>query len=485
MEACRMTFFLAKTLVILLFFIGTACSISSQKGSLKTDNERRAEPSDKRVDLPPEGRTFGSKEGDSPSSSGVGPKAGRSHLAEQESLLKRAQESFQRSQDLWQKGDSQSAIAALDEAYNRILQVNPDGELDLAREKEKIRLLICKRMLEIYASQHTTAKGSEKDIPLALNRYVEREINLFKGSERKFFVEGYKRSGKYRPMILAALERAGLPKELSWLPLIESGFNEKAFSRARALGLWQFIPSTGYKFGLTRDHWRDERMDVQKSTQAAIAYLRELHDIFGDWYTVLAAYNCGEARVLKVIRTQKINYLDNFWDLFEKLPQETARYVPRFIATLLIINDPGRFGFNLGEPHPSIPFEKVKISRQMSLKDVAKILTVSSETVETLNPELRLKVMPPGTYELRVPEGTGDLLLAKLKENPASPISPKPHVLHQVQPGETLGQLAARYRTSVQAIADLNQLKDKDILKVGQKLRIPAAGSAAANQPGK
>jgi membrane-bound lytic murein transglycosylase D len=133
-------------------------------------------------------------------------------------------------------------------------------------------------------------------------------------------------------MILEKLEAAGLPAELSWLPLIESGFKVKALSRARALGLWQFIPSTGYKFGLKRDQYIDERIDFEKSSDAAIAYLKELHNIFGDWSTVLAAYNCGEGRVLRVIRTQNINYLDDFWDLFGRLPFETARYVPRFLA---------------------------------------------------------------------------------------------------------------------------------------------------------
>ena len=110
---------------------------------------------------------------------------------------------------------------------------------------------------------------------------------------------------------------------------MESGFKIQAYSRARALGLWQFIPSTGYKFGLSRDEWVDERMDVEKSTQAAIAYLKELHGMFGDWLTVLAAYNCGEGRVLRVISRQHINYFDRFWDLYNQLPRETARYVPR------------------------------------------------------------------------------------------------------------------------------------------------------------
>ena len=214
-------------------------------------------------------------------------------------------------------------------------------------------------------------------------------------------------------------------------------------------------------------------MDPQKSTRAAIAYLQELHNIFGDWCTVLAAYNCGEGRALEVIRTQKINYLDNFWDLFEKLPQETARYVPRFLATLHMISNPGRFGLDLEGLHPPLAFESARISKQVSLKDVAKILAVSAGSIEALNPELRLKITPPAPYDLKVPIGKGDFLLAKLTGASGSKSSPKTHLVHRVQKGETLGQLAGRYHTSVQAIADLNHLTEKDLLRLGQELKIP------------
>ena len=216
-------------------------------------------------------------------------------------------------------------------------------------------------------------------------------------------------------------------------------------------------------------------MDVGKSTRAAIAYLRELHNIFGDWCTVLAAYNCGETRVLEVIRKQRINYLDNFWDLFEKLPNETARFVPRFIAAIMIISDPGKFGFDLGEPRPPLAYEPVRISKQVLLKDVATVLAVSSESIETLNPELRLKITPSVPYDLKVPKGKGELLLSKVNELSAPHFSQKPYDIHihKVQSGETLTQLAGRYRTSVQAIADINHIRGKDLLRVGQKLKIP------------
>jgi len=482
-----MNSYLARTLVILLFFIAAACSLPRQNQAPKPEDhlQPKSPPApDEKPRLPQEDKTVAPVEPASQPPPSPEPRLEpeRNQAQNPEFLLNEARESFRHSQDFWGKGDLKNAIAALDQAYRLILQVDPRGDEDLAHQKEKIRLTVCKRMLEIYATQQTSAEGLQKAIPLVWNRYVEREINLFKSGEKKFFVEAHKRSGRYRPMILTALERAGLPKELSWLPLIESGFRADALSSARALGIWQFIPSTGYKFGLKRDRWLDERMDAQKSTQAAIAYLRELHNIFGDWCTVLAAYNCGEVRVLEVIRTQKINYLDNFWDLFEKLPQETARYVPRFIAALLIISDPGRFGIDLEEPHSLLSFEPVRISKQMLLKDVAKSLEVSLESIEALNPELRLKITPAEAYDLKVPCGKGDLLLSKLDEIPVARFSEKRYAFHRVQSGETLTQLAGRYHTSVKMIMEINNIKEKDFLRVGQKLKIPAGGAAAGKE---
>jgi len=400
-------------------------------------------------------------------------------------ILDVALEFCQTSQDYWGQGDFENAIDALDQAYSLILSADTNESPKLIQQKEDIRFMICKRMLEIYASRYIVAAGNHDAIPMVMNRHIEKEIKLFQGPERKFFVRSYKRSGRYRSEIIKALEEAGLPKELSWLPLIESGFKVKALSRARALGLWQFIPSTGYKFGLKRDQWIDERMDVTKSTQAAIAYLKELHNIFGDWTTVLAGYNCGEAKVLRVIRDQNINYLDNFWDLFEKLPWETARYVPRFLAALFIINDPEKYGFDLNDLDPPQSYEKVTVSKHMRLKDIANTLGISHETLEELNPELRYKVTPPDTYELKVPKGKGALLIASLDEIPTWTPPERIYAYHRVRPGETLGLLAARYKTSVRAIADANHIKRRNYIRVGQRLKIPLRGKQQRYTSGK
>jgi membrane-bound lytic murein transglycosylase D len=380
-------------------------------------------------------------------------------------------------QAFWQNGELESALEALDKAYSLILTVEPDDPAKWVQQKEDLRFLISKRILEIYASRNIVVNGNHNAIPRELNANIQREINLFtRGPEKKFFIASYQRSGRYRPMILEKLEAAGLPAELSWLPLIESGFKVKALSRARALGLWQFIPSTGYKFGLKRDQYIDERIDFEKASDAAIAYLKELHSIFGDWSTVLAAYNCGEGRVLRVIRTQNINYLDDFWDLYGRLPFETARYVPRFLAALHIIENLEKYGMADIDVYPAITFETVDVHRQVHLKDLASPLGTTLDALKDLNPELRYSVLPPSTYTLRVPVGKKNLLLASIDQVPLSSPPRPAFVYHRVKTGESLSTIARRYHTSVKKIMWANNLKRSSYIVAGKKLKIPQRG---------
>jgi len=308
---------------------------------------------------------------------------------------------------------------------------------------------------------------------------VEYEIKQFQTVERNFFINSYKRSGRYINKIVKELNEAGLPEELAWLPIVESGFSERALSPARALGLWQFIPSTGYKFGLKRDDWIDERLDPEKSTKAAIAYFQELHRMFGDWTTVLAAYNSGEGNVLRVIRGQKINYLDNFWDLYEGLPRETARYVPRFLATLHILKEPEQYGFDLGETEEPLSFEVVTIEKQVRLDAIAKELGISEALFYDLNPELRLKVTPPTPYSLRTPPAMSEALLASLDSIPEwSHIRTilASYAYHRVSKGETLYSIAKRYKTTVAAISKANNIRNGQFIRAGRRLQIPLSG---------
>jgi membrane-bound lytic murein transglycosylase D len=394
-----------------------------------------------------------------------------------QNLLDTALDFYNASQEFWSEGNLEKAIEGLDQAYIFALKIDTDVNPELFQQKEDLRFMISKRILEIYASRYTAVNGNHQEIPMTMNEYVEKEIKRFQGSERRFLTESYKRSGRYMDKIVKALKEAGLPEELAWLPLIESGFKVRALSRARALGLWQFIPSTGYKFGLKRDTWIDERLNPEKATAAAIDYLKELHQIFGDWTTVLAGYNCGEGRVLKKIRNQKINYLDNFWDLYEQLPYETARYVPRFLATLHILKDPVKYGVKLEEPYSPIVYENVTIEKPVQLKTVARKTGIALKELSDLNPELRRKVTPPTSYSLKVPVGKGEKLLASLDEIPAWSPPKNAYVYHRVRKGETLSLIALRYRTSVKRIVSANNIRRKHFIRAGKKLKIPLRGS--------
>ncbi len=393
-------------------------------------------------------------------------------LSDQE-LLDSALEFCQTASDYWEHGDLDNALDALDQAYSLILKVDGNGKPEIDQQKDDLRFTISKRIIEVYSSRFTVASGNGKEIPLVMNKYVKQAIRLFQTQERNFFLNAYRRSGRYRPLIVKMLKEAGLPEELSWLPLIESGFKIRALSRARALGLWQFIASTGYKYGLKRDRWVDERMDPEKSTRAAIAYLKELHRIFGDWTTALAAYNCGEGTVLRCIRTQHINYLDNFWDLYQKLPMETAFYVPKFMAVLHILSNPSAYGFTLPATDGPVEAETVTIDKQVHLKTIARNLNISYQLLRELNPELRFNSTPNRPYALKLPKGKGKLLMAKLKDLPVwSPPVPA-YVVHRVRRGETLSGIAKRYRSSVRAIVAFNRLRSARFIRAGWKLKIP------------
>ncbi len=397
-------------------------------------------------------------------------------------LIDSALELLQTSNTYWEQGDLDNAIVCLDRAYSFALDINNNTGPEIIQQLEDVRIAIAKKTLEVYSSRYTTANGFHKAIPLPseINSHVQKAINLFKGKEKKWFLKVYARSGKYRPAIVRKLKEAGLPEELSWLPFIESGFSTGAYSSARALGMWQFIASTGYKYGLERDNWIDERMDAEKSTNAAIAYLKELHQIFGEWTTALAAYNCGEARVLRVIRQQKISYMDNFWDLYEKLPRETAFYVPKFMAVQYILNDPAAYGIELPPLEEELKYEKVNINKQMLLKTLSKEMDIEYDRLKELNSELRQNVTPNTTYELKVPEGKGEILIAKLNDIPVY-VPPVPaYVTHRVRSGESLSVIAEKYNTSIKSIMNMNGLKSRNFLRAGWKLKIPTGKYTSA-----
>ncbi len=389
-------------------------------------------------------------------------------------LLDESLEAYESSQVFWEQGNFDDAFAALDRSYELMAEVPLNGDPYIAQEKEDLRHLISRRIMEIYASRRTTVGDMNKAIPLEVNEYVEREIKSFQGPERKFFLESYQRSGLYRDMMVEELKAAGLPEQISWLPLVESGFKSRALSRARALGLWQFISSTGYRYDLQRDWWIDERMDPHKATLGAIGYLTDLHNLFGDWYLALAGYNCGENNVLKAIRRQGEGYFDQFWDIYTRLPRETRRYVPRLLAVLTILEDPEAYGFNdLPEPFPPLEWDEVEIERSAELTALDKAMGLESGTLAILNPELRRKATPQDPYELKIPGGETATLLASLDSLPEWEAPANSTSVHRVRRGETLSGIASRYGTRVSVLMDLNNLRSANRIWPGQQLHVP------------
>lgn len=373
------------------------------------------------------------------------------------------------------EGDFDQGLSALDKAYSALLLIHEeDTPVELSRQKENLRYLISKRILEIHASLNNNDIGSHASIPMIMNRQVMTEIKvLTKGGDDSFFSKAYKRSGIYHDIIFKELNTAGLPEELFWLPLIESGFRVDALSPARALGLWQFIPSTGYKFGLKRDHYIDERLDPVKSTKAAVAYLSELHDLFGDWSTALAAYNCGEKTVLKLIQEQHISYLDNFWDLYDRLPRETQRYVARFIATLHIVNNPGKYGIKSPVMDRPVRYETIQVEKRVTLKDIAGKIGTAEDTMKFLNPELRYGILPESAYDLKIPLNKKQLLTQNIHSIAITPPPTAYFVYYKVKKGDTLTSIARRYKTNLSKIISINHIRNNHIIEIGTVLKIP------------
>jgi membrane-bound lytic murein transglycosylase D len=394
-------------------------------------------------------------------------------------LLESAFAAYEEAQEALAREDMEGALAKLDEAYGFLLRMSVPADSPLLQEKRDLRLLIAQRIQKISASRTALASSVNGSIPLVENQWVLREIKSFQTAERKAFEESYRRSGLYRDMILEELRRERLPEQLAWIPLIESSFKPRALSRARALGMWQFIRSTGYRYGLKQDKYVDERMDPVKSTRAAIQYMIELHDMFGDWTTAIAAYNCGEAAVQRVIRAQKVDYFDSFWDIFANLPFETARHVPRFIATLLIVSDPAKYGFELPAPDPPAGFETIKVNAAVRLATLSQNLGLDPSLLVSLNSELRHDSTPNYPYDLRVPAGYGEQCLACIASLPQYIPPDVVTDRYTVRRGDTLGGIASRYRTSVATLKRLNNLRG-NLIRVGQVLRIPSRGGVEA-----
>ena len=309
------------------------------------------------------------------------------------------------------------------------------------------------------------------DIPMVLNDKVVAYVDYFSTRHKAFFTASLARSGRYVEAFRTTFEAAGIPKDLVYMAHVESAFKTNAYSKAKAKGIYQFMAATGRRYGLRIDSWIDERSDPQKSARASAAYLKDLHDMFGDWYLALAAYNAGEGKVGRSLaKTRK----EDFWSLAstKALRAETRNYVPAILAATLIAKQPEKYGFEV-QFDPPVVNEVVKIEGQTDLRILARLATVDPETLRQLNQQLRRGMTPPGTTtDVYVPVGLGETLAQAYATMPEA--DRLVLVRHQVADGESLAFVARHYGVSSAAITSANHLGKSATLRPGQELIIPA-----------
>lgn len=317
------------------------------------------------------------------------------------------------------------------------------------------------------------------DIPIEVNGSVAKWVTYFTtGSGREYYKRWMRRSGRYRPMMYAKLDAAGMPRDLVYLSMIESGYNAHAYSVAHAAGLWQFIPSTGKMYGLRIDYWVDDRRDPAVSTDAALTFLAELNTIFkGDWRLAWAAYNTGPGRVRKATRTAGTT---DFWKIQAGpyLAAETDNYVPKIMAAAIIGHYPERYGFTDIDFEPELAYDEVHIKEAVEVRVLAKAAGMTEDEFRFLNPALRRFATPADGHKIRVGKDQGELFTTALAMVPKT--ERLTVVKHTVRRGETLSVIAGKYNVSVSAISNANHMRNVNRIYVGMELVIPRNGASAA-----
>lgn len=309
------------------------------------------------------------------------------------------------------------------------------------------------------------------DIPITINDRVERFIKRFQTEKREPFRNWLVRLTRYAPRMRGILRENGLPEDLVYLAMIESGFNVSAYSPAHACGPWQFIKETAKRYNLQVNDWLDERRNPEKSTRAAANYLKNLYREFGCWYLAAAAYNAGENRVRRIIATYGIT---DFWEMcgYDLFPKETRDFVPQMIAAAIIAKDPERYGFIGLEYQQPIHCATVSVPPEADLKAVALACGVDYQVLSGLNPELRRGCTPPGNYYLvNIPESN----LQFFKDNFArvKPVVKIGYHRYVVEKGDTLAIIAQKFDISQKALARANKIKRPRSIKKGKALRVP------------
>lgn len=330
---------------------------------------------------------------------------------------------------------------------------------------------------ESAAAPVRTAAGATWDLPNLDHDRVDYWVERFTTSKRDDFTRFLERSGRYVPMISAKLEERGMPQDLIYLAMIESGFNPKAYSPAAASGLWQFIAETGKRYGLDVNQAVDERNDPEKATDAALTYLTELHERFDSWYLAAAAYNTGENRVGRIMREEtgsERGSEESYYQIWERLPRETRDYVPLMIAAARIAKEPQKYGFGNVELEAPLSYEEVVVDPATPLSAIATAAGIEVDHIKQLNPQLKLnRTRNDMRSVVRVPPGTRTAFLV----NWPTVREEKTYALqeYRIRRGDSLLGIARKHGVSVEAIKDANALRGSRII-AGKTLKIPSRG---------
>jgi len=315
---------------------------------------------------------------------------------------------------------------------------------------------------------------------------VKKWENYFTGRGRQSMNRYLDRLPRYEALMKGILKEEGVPEELIYVALIESGFNSVARSHARAVGYWQFMRGTGKAYGLKQNWLVDERRDPVYSTRAAAAYLKGLYQAFGSWHLAMSSYNAGEHRVLRAVMG---NMTREFWELHQRkqLPRETRDYVPKFIAAAKIASNPAKYGFSHVVGQAPFSFEEIKTTKGISLSKFAKNTGVSVAEIKRLNPTFKTDYAPiyrGTTTSIRVPIGRKKMALAALSKSYSTKkyVASSGKSYHRVKRGDNLSVIAKRYRTSVSTLKRLNGLTSRSIIRPGRKIKLPGSTVVASSK---
>ena len=327
--------------------------------------------------------------------------------------------------------------------------------------------------IEMGKTKYVVVDDRDGHIPLVRNKQVDQFITYFTTAKgRKQFAIWMKRYEEYKDLILPILKKHEMPEELMVLAMIESGLNPKAYSRANASGMWQFIYSTGKNYGLKRDWYIDERRDPIKATGAACEYLKDLNEQFDNWYLALAAYNCGSGRIS---RASKLHQTYDFWQM-HSLPRESRNYIPYYLAAAIIMKDPEKYGFTIPKVKP-FSYEEVVLEHSADLAVLSRVAGIKVKTLRKYNPELRQSATPADNpYLLKLPKGKKEQFLERWNSIPESERFAPQFIVHRVRYGESLWTISKKYGASIHDIAAVNKIRNRHKIKVGNKLKVPLKG---------